>query len=198
MRLKGGSLACSVEYAQSQLKVRRTSTASSRHAPKPDNLVGTIENDEHYKNFLASLSAPVAASSSDADAPVARGLTPLLAAIKAKDQKKFDEKMARKNKKRGAKKAVQVVTKPTASANKRKKQRKKKAENGPQFGAVKILGASQQASPSTSASTAPSAAPSGAPEGKRRRQRKPKVKKTGDGAQAAASSKPKEAKVTAS
>lgn len=195
-------MACSVEYAQSQNKPRRAT--GGKHAPKPDLLAGTIENDQHYKQFLAELAAPVQPPSADVEAPMARGLTPLLAAIKQRDLQKFAEKMAHKNKKRKRKQGKSAAATaastaaPAANApSKRKRNKKKKnknkpaaAESGPQFGAVKILGASSANNAASSSSTAnshrstpqvttPSTATPNKAEGKKPRKRKPKVKKTG-------------------
>jgi len=179
---KGSSLSCSVEYAQSQLKPKKAAGGGSKHVTKADTLVGTIESDEHFKQFLAELSAPAAPVLIDADAtttPTGRPLTPLLLAIKQKDQQKFAEKMKARKKK--AKKTA-AVAKPIAVAPvaKRKKQKKKKPQPaGPQFGAVKILGAAvgtpQTAAPTASAPTASAAS---AAEPKKKRQRRPKPKKT--------------------
>jgi hypothetical protein len=194
--LKGGSLSCSVEYAQSQLKPKKTGGVHVKHPPKVDPLVGTIENDEHYKQFLAEISAPVVTPSSELEPIPARGLTPLLAAIKQKDQKKFAERMSKKGRKKAPKKAAAVPSKATAasSASKRaKKQKRKKnnaaaaaaaaGENGkPQFGAVKILGAVQSPAPaiasSSSASTTHTTSPANNEPKRKRPRNKPKTKKT--------------------
>lgn len=199
---EGSGVSCSVEYAQSQLKPKRVGAGSNRHQPKPDVLQGTIEDDEHFKQFLAEISAPVAAPSSEMEPTPPRGLTPLLLAIKKKDLQKFEErKNARNGKKKNKKKnktkaasnaptATSTPATPAKTPSKRnknsKKNRNKKANDaGPQFGNVKIM----TASPSTSASTpSPSnttptlsssspATPSS--EAKKRPPRRPKGKKSG-------------------
>lgn len=183
-------MSCSVEYALSQLKPRKQIPTSGPQKNRNEPLPGTIEEDEHFKAFLAELTAPAHTPAPETDVPLSRGLTPLLAAIKAKDQKKFELKVARKSRKRGGAKksagANHVTSKSpkTAGAVKKRKRPKKKKKieaSGPQFGAVKILGANiGDTSPaSASAATVTSATPS---ETKKRKYRKPKIKKTGDSA----------------
>jgi hypothetical protein len=175
---KGNSLACSVEYAQSQLKPKKMGVGGGgKRAPKVDPLVGTIESDEKFQQFLAELAAPVAAPSSEIEPIAPRGLTPLLAAIKEKDQKKYQEKVARKERKKKVKKAAAIPAKPTvAAAPKRKKNKKvkKNGEPGPQYGAVKILGAASSA-PSSSSSL-PASSDTSDP--KKKRRRRPRANKT--------------------
>lgn len=190
----GSGVACSVEYAQSQQKPKKIGGPSNRHQPKPDALQGTIEEDDHFKQFLAEISAPAAAPSTESEPAPVRGLTPLLLAIKKKDQEKFEERQNARNKrtKKNAKKtkAVTPVAKatPKRKRNPKKSVAKKTAEPGPQFGSVKIMTSSAPSSPAPPASTTPAKAqpssstaastPSAA-DAKKRRQRRPKVKKTG-------------------
>lgn len=190
-----------MEYAQSQLRPRKAGGAGAKQNAKPDTTVGTIEDDEHYKQFLADLAAPVASSAADSEVSASssgRQLTPLLLAIKQKDQQKFAEKMKAKKKKAKKSAAKPSAAKPTAAAStqpatsKRKKQKKKKPTQaqaqigGPKFGAVKILSAASGA-PQTAAPASPSAATVASPanaEAKKKRQRRPKPKKTAGAAPA--------------
>lgn len=178
-----------MEYAQSQLKPKKVGL--NKRPPKSDPLVNTIEADESYKQFLEELNAPVQPATSDLEPVAPRGLTPLLVALKQKDQEKLQAKLDHKKNKKKAKKAAAVPAKPTAAATpKRKKNKKKKkvAEPGPQFGAVKILGTNNSTAASPS-SAPPSAPPASAPaatssEPKKKRHRRPKPKKTAAEAQA--------------
>ena len=184
-----------MEYAQSQLRPKKTGGGVSKQGVKADALVGTIEDDEHYKQFLAELSAPVAVTTADSETTSSssgRQLTPLLLAIKQKDQQKFAEKMKAKKKKAKKSAAKPSAAKPTAATSahpvtsKRKRPKKKKPAQaqvqaaGPKFGAVKILGAApgtpQSASTASNTAFTPSS-PANA-EAKKKRQRRPKPKKT--------------------
>lgn len=161
-------------------------------------LQGTIEEDDHFKQFLAEISAPAVAPVADSEPPPVRVLTPLLLAIKQKDLAKFEERKNAQSKKKQKKNKIKTkVTAATAAAptpnkatsnrNKNaKKNRTKKAgvEGGPQFGAVKIMTASAAGTSSSAAQPSSSSTPAASTpaEAKKRRQRRPKVKKTGNDA----------------